>query len=375
MRHTILRMITNKMFLVLVSSFLLFTVAQVFAAPKVKVGVFLETPFASTTQRSYKGISIELWKKVASNLGIDYQFIEAEKNAEKALRDLKDKKYDVLIGAISLTPELSTEYQFTRPYYLSRLSAISHDDKYQFLEIFKDIMLQKWMMYLYIALGILFAFSFIHALIESHRTREGDSLKRNTLEIFYNYIVLFVSTSAFSADTTTRFLTRCLHIIGLLLSVLFFSAFIGAMSTALTVSTTNLSYINEKDFNIIYNKKIIVVKNSYADYFIDKIDFTEALVVANTTDKAVKSFLEDKQTILLGQYLSMKALIARTTQLEGYPEVIFTFGSSEYGFILRKDSPLYDRVNREILLMRENQEILPICRKYISDRDSRDCIV
>lgn len=362
----------NKLYKCLSLLSLFFIFNSVHAEQVIKVGVFIQPPFAFATQKTYKGLSVDIWKELANNANIKYEFVTANSEIEQAFEGLANAKYDVLIGAFSITPKRIETFEFARPYYISRLSAVSNDQHHQFWHIFKDIMLQKWMVYLYFALLILFIFSFIHAIVEEKGKSNRKILRKVIYRIFYRYILVLVSSNPIEEKTTTL-TTRLTNITTLLISLIFFSAFLSAMSAAMTISTSNLTYSSMSDYDDLYDRKIIVVKNTYADVFMKRIDITKYLVEANSFDDATTLLLKDKHAIMVGNYLQLKSYIKRSNKINTDPEVII-LGASEYAFAVRANSHVLKQINTEIVKMREKQEIQPICRKYLTPKDSRDCI-
>lgn len=350
-----------------------FTLNTSYAQESIKVGVFLEAPFAFKAQHAYRGISIDLWAKLAENAHINYEFITANKDIKKAFQGLNESKYDVLIGAFSLTPERVEAFEFARPYFISRLSAVTNTEHHVFWSIFKDIMFKKWMFYLYIALSILVLFSFIHAILEEKSRSSTKILRKSVYRIFYKYVLVLVSSNPIEAETTTL-TTRLTNLITLLISIIFFSAFLSAMSSAMTISVSNLTYDEGmNNFDDLYNKKVIVIKNSYASVFMKKIDVTKHLLQANSFDQAVDMLLKEEKGILVAKYLQLKDYMKHSHKIKTDPEIMI-LGASEYAFALRTGSDLLKKINTEMVQMREKQELRPICRKYLEKKDSRDCI-
>lgn len=65
---------------------------------------------------SLSGFSIELWDVIASDLGLDYEWVKVEKVTEQ-LAVVQDGSADVAIAGISMTPERELVIDFSHPYF------------------------------------------------------------------------------------------------------------------------------------------------------------------------------------------------------------------------------------------------------------------
>lgn len=355
---------------------LLFNTAEASVNRHIKVGVFVDPPFAMFNVNKFTGISVDIWKQVAKDEKIDYQFVKASESIDNAFKELDALKYDVLIGGFPITPKLSLQYDFSRPYFISHLSYISYNEDRQFFAIFKHIMLEKWMNYLYLAIGILFIFSIIHVVVETKKDRLKMSMSNSTLKVFYNYLILFIASCALNENDAkvTKVITRILHLIALSFSIIFISAFLSAMGTALTITTSNLTYSNRPNYQKLYNRNIIVLRGSYADTILKKLNITKKLVVVKNNKEAMKLLKEDHSALFVGRYTEIKNFVINNKQINSQPYLIDDFGATEYGFAFRVNDTLQYIVSHGILNMRETQEIMPICDKYVESTESQGCI-
>lgn len=87
-----------------------------------KVGVRHQPPFAIKTETSdgndWDGVGVQLWREVAEDLDIRYEWTEISEGDEIA--QLQSGSLDIAIGAIA-TPEGERQADFTQSYYVSSL--------------------------------------------------------------------------------------------------------------------------------------------------------------------------------------------------------------------------------------------------------------
>ena len=71
---------------------------------RLKVGVREVPPFVTKTNDGiYDGISIRLWREIATELELDYEYVETDLNG--MLDGLRDGTLDAVVAALTVTPD------------------------------------------------------------------------------------------------------------------------------------------------------------------------------------------------------------------------------------------------------------------------------
>ncbi len=85
--------------------------------PKLVVGTREAPPFAmKAPDGEWSGLSIELWRKVAGELGVDYELREL--GSPSSLVDgVADGSVDLSVAAVTVTAERARRVDFSQPYY------------------------------------------------------------------------------------------------------------------------------------------------------------------------------------------------------------------------------------------------------------------
>ena len=87
--------------------------AEVPARPALKVAVYDVPPFGLRYPDStYGGLMVELWEDLADDLGFAYAYTLADMNS--LLTGLREQRFDVGLGAISITPRREALVDFTQ---------------------------------------------------------------------------------------------------------------------------------------------------------------------------------------------------------------------------------------------------------------------
>src|SRR5690625_623957 len=88
-----------------------------------QVGVAGSAPFIMDTSEQ-TGISLEIWQRMANLGNISYNLVPFE-DVSHALTALEEKKLDIVVGPISITPDRIGKFWFTQPYYMTNLSIMA----------------------------------------------------------------------------------------------------------------------------------------------------------------------------------------------------------------------------------------------------------
>jgi polar amino acid transport system substrate-binding protein len=90
------------------------------AWPKLIVGIYSAPPFnIRQPDGSWTGIAVDLWKEIASDLNVDFQFKEI--TVATRFEGLMNGWFDVCIGPITITAEREEQIDFTHTFFTSGL--------------------------------------------------------------------------------------------------------------------------------------------------------------------------------------------------------------------------------------------------------------
>jgi ABC-type amino acid transport substrate-binding protein len=87
---------------------------------KLRVGTKLAAPFSYRDDDGrWTGISVELWREVAGELGVRFEF--EERTLEGLLDGVRDRSLDVAVAALTVTEDRERTVDFTHPFFSSGL--------------------------------------------------------------------------------------------------------------------------------------------------------------------------------------------------------------------------------------------------------------
>jgi ABC-type amino acid transport substrate-binding protein len=104
----------------LILTLVLFSSSAMAEESRLSVGVRVIPPFVTqTSDGTYDGISIRLWREIATDLELDYEYVETDLNG--MLDGLRDGSLDVAVAALTITPDRELFMDFSHPFYSSGL--------------------------------------------------------------------------------------------------------------------------------------------------------------------------------------------------------------------------------------------------------------
>jgi polar amino acid transport system substrate-binding protein len=96
---------------------------------KIVVGTMRVPPFVvRSDDGQWSGLSIELWKQIAAEVKLPYEFREYDYDLAGLLDAVEQGKIDAAIGAIPVTLEGESRFDFTHPYFAAGLGIVVRTD-------------------------------------------------------------------------------------------------------------------------------------------------------------------------------------------------------------------------------------------------------
>jgi polar amino acid transport system substrate-binding protein len=113
-----------------------------------RIGVAGSPPFVVDVAGG-EGISLEVWQRLATQLGWRYRTIPFD-DVPHALTALKGGSLDLVVGPVSITAERAKAMRFSQPYFQSSLSILSRSEAPSWLQRIRPFFSARF----FIALGV-----------------------------------------------------------------------------------------------------------------------------------------------------------------------------------------------------------------------------
>ena len=350
----------RALLLLLVSSLASLLSAQEPAAPVKKLTVLIKPakPFVFDKGGAPAGFSIDLWKRVAAEAGLSFEFKQVA-TVPELIDALKAGQADVGCGALSITAERDAVIDFSHPFYKSGLqilvngaSARSPFRAFLKLDVFK-------------ILGVLLVAIFVnaHILWLCERGKNPDSFPGNYPGGILNaawWSVSVLITLGCENIAPTRVAGRLLGVVWMLAGVALYSYVTATLTSTMTVSTLQSDIRTVGD---LQGQAVGTVAGSSSADFLQGNDMTpkgypdigsacRALAAGE-----IKAVVYDAP--LLKYYVSTNP--GSNLQLVGD-----LFEKQDYGFALPEKSPLRKDLNRALLKLAEEGYLDELDRKWFA---------
>uniref|UniRef100_UPI0040565395 transporter substrate-binding domain-containing protein n=1 Tax=Candidatus Electrothrix sp. TaxID=2170559 RepID=UPI0040565395 len=322
------------------------------------IGVKITPPFIMETEAGgYTGLSIELWERIAKQLGISYKF--KEYNFIELLEATENGQVDLSINPFSVTSEREEKMDFTQPFYVASLAlAVATDQEnstYAFLKNFFSADFLKVVALLFIVIMI---FGFLVWLAEKKHNEEFETgVKGLGHGIWWSAVTM--TTVGYGDKSPRTLLGRVIGVIWMFTAVIIISSFTANIAATLTVKKIGLQIETVEDL-----KKISVgtVKKSSSAVFLNNhnVGFrafksTEEGVTALAFGK-VKAFIYDEPIL---KHLIQENDLDSKIQLHENK-----FGTDYYSFSAPRNSRLLKQVNIALLKEIESPEWKKVLASY-----------
>lgn len=308
----------------------------------------------------WEGISIQLWKHVAAELGWNYEFIEMP--LTELLQSVEREQLDAVVGALTITAEREKKVDFSHPFFMTGLSiAVRHQDQGQFSLFAILSAIFSWKIFQVVG-GLAFSLFVVGVgfwLFEHRRNPDhfGGSLLRGLGSGFW-FSAVTMTTVGYGDKTPATLGGRILALFWMFTSVIVISSVTASITSALTVERLG-SMINHPN-DLVHVRTATVTGSTSAAWLKDNhFTFGEF----KTLPEALKA-LQEKQydAVVYDEPLLRYLTITQFQDLQVLP---VTFQRQNYGIAFPNASWLREPVNWVLLKELQEPEWDQLIKQYL----------
>ena len=229
------------------------------------VAVKVVPPFViKKADGSYSGISVELWRRVAKNLGLKYRFEQTD--LEGLLNGTRAKRFDVGVGAVTVTAKREREVDFSHPFYTTGLGiAVPQQHGMAWLAVAKNFFSWQFLSIVIVLALLLLLVGFIMWLFERKKNGEmfGGKASHGIGSSFW-WAAVTMTTVGYGDKAPATLGGRIVGLIWMFAAIIIISTFTASIATSLTVGSLSGGI---KGPNDLAGKHVAVIPDSTAaDY-------------------------------------------------------------------------------------------------------------
>ena len=310
---------------------------------------------------SWGGISVELWRGIAENLGITYEFRELDLN--QLLAGLEDGSLDVVVGALTVTAEREERFDFTHPYYSSGLGiAVPGRPRGSLLGVLGSFISLPFLRILGALLGVLWIAGALVWVFERRRNPEqfGGSLTSGLGSGFW-WSAATMTSVGYGDKTPRTFGGRLVALVWMFVSVFMIAGFTAALAAALTVGQLQSAIQGPVD---LPRYVIATAAGSTSESYLTR---------SGTRFRRFSTIRAGLEAVASGEFEAAvyDAPILRhlaVTQFPGRVRILpDVFEHQDYAIGLPSGSPLRETFNRALLRRIRSPEWPRLLNRYLGD--------
>lgn len=305
------------------------------------------------------GLAIDVWTAVAGELGVAFELVAAG-SVDGAIDEVVAGRADVAVGPISITAKRAERVAFTQPYFQAHLSIAAPPER-DWLARVKPFLTLAFLSGLGGLVLILFIVGTLVWLAERKKNPE-EFPERAVAGIFNGiWMALVTMTTVGYGDRVPRTgVGRFVTGIWMLLSMLIAGSLIAFMSTALTVSQLGDGGITSASG--LHGRRVAAVAGTTSERFVvgaggrtvSRASLGEALAAVELGSADAAVFDRPALQYYLREHPETELVVADAR-----------YQPTGYGFAVRQESPLLQRLNIAVLRLQGRERLTPLTRRWL----------
>lgn len=329
---------------------------------KLLIGVKESPPFVvKNPDGSWNGISIWLWKQIADDLDIEFEFREME--LEELLQSVSTGEIDAVVGSLTITPERELKMDFTHSFYSSGLGvAVSSDSRSKMFLVIQRFFSVEFVSVLATLIFLLLSVGWLVWYFERKNNPDqfGGKQYEGVLSGFW-WSAVTMTTVGYGDKSPVTTGGRIVALIWMFTSIIIISGITASITTALTVTQLESSINSVNDLSSV---RIATVSGSAAEEYLrnngmrvfgyESLDDALIALDSNRVEAAVYDAPILRFLIMNNPNYNVQILP-------------FTFQRQDYGFALKSNSKLREPINISLLNISMSDEWKQYIEKQLGE--------
>jgi ABC-type amino acid transport substrate-binding protein len=308
------------------------------------VGVKQAPPFAiKTSDGRWRGVSVDLWRSAAAQLGLRYELEETD--LEGLFAGVESGRFDAAIGALTVTAERETRVDFSHPFDASGLGiAVPQGDTAGLRAVLARLLSRPFLF----ALGSLIAFLFIGgALLWLFERRANDAefggAPASGLGNAFWWSAVTMTTVGYGDKVPRTLGGRVVALVWMFTGVITISFFTASIASVLTLSSIDGRVTGPDD---LADVRVASVADSTSAHYLEARGL--GFAPFDSPQAALEALAADAVDAVVYDAPILRYLVAQNFNAD-LDVLAVTFEPQDYAIALPRDSRLREPLNVAIL--------------------------
>ncbi|MEH2240522.1 transporter substrate-binding domain-containing protein [Nostoc sp.] len=322
-------------------------------------------PFVLPNKGELSGFSIDLWRSIANQIGIESKFIEYS-SVPELLSAIKEGKANLGISAISITAEREQNFDFSLPIFAGGLQIMVRNPESK-NSAFPNILQLFFSTSLLQVIGIALVLIVVaaHIIWLSERNHKEGMISQSYFPGIFKACWWAAATLATQADEMPKgVLGRLMAVVWMFIGVLFVAYFTASATTSLTVQQLQGDIRSIDD---LPGKVVVTTAGSTAATYLRENNIS--LLEVSKIEEAYNALQTKKADAVV--FDAPVLLFYAAHEGKGKVQVVGSILREEsYGIILPNNSPYRKPINQALLNLKEDGTYQSLYDKWFSPKES-----
>ncbi len=327
-----------------------------------RIGTKEAAPFAVLNDDgTWSGISIELWRGVANEIGLRYEFENLP--LDEILAGVESGKLDAGVAAITMTHEREQDLDFSHSYFNSGLGiAVPLRQSTSWSAVIRRLFSTVFLKIVVAIFAVLLVIGTLVYFFERRRNREdfgGSLIKGLSNGIWWAAVTM--TTVGYGDKVPKTPGGRAIAVVWMYSAIVIISIFTASVTSILTLSQLESNVRGPRD---LHRVRVATVADSTSAEFLRR----RGIVFKSfeTIDQCLDGLSDDRFDAVV-----YDAPILQYVVLNEYPSQIqvlpATFEKQDYGIVIPPQSPLRESVNQAVLQVITTPQWDETLRRYLGE--------
>lgn len=316
------------------------------------------------TDGSWTGVSIELWERIAEELGLEYEL--REDTLQGMLDGVAAGTYDAAVAAITVTSDREAVFDFTHSFYSTGLGiAVVPQHRAGWLGVAERFLSYDFLKVVATLSGLLFVVGFLIWIAEHRRNpaQFGGGTAEGLGHSFW-FAAVTMTTVGYGDKAPITIPGRMLALVWMFAAIITTSAFTATITSTLTVGQLESKVRGPEDLPSV---RVGVVAGTTGETYANRNGL--AFDALENVDSGIDAVASGALDALVYDQAVMQWMIVRRGggKVEVLPHI---FDRQDYAIALPTGSALREPINRALVRQVRDPSFEQMTERYLGRRNS-----